>query len=189
MNPIVFLGGVHGAGKTTIGRQLAVSLHTSHVTAGHLIREMESAVAAAAANTSKVVADVDANQDKLLRGLAFYRAHIGKGGIILDGHFTLFSSNETVAEIPLVIFRQIDPLALVLVETDAAVIHARLMKRDGKAPSHAAIATLAASESGHALTISRSLEIPVFLVDGDSSFDVIEKSISPQIKAILTGTA
>src|SRR2546425_12769037 len=37
----------------------------------------------------KAVPDVDANQTLLLRGLDLYRARIGVGPILLDGHFSL----------------------------------------------------------------------------------------------------
>ena len=36
---IVFIGGIHGAGKTTVSRLLAGLLSASHITAGGLIRE------------------------------------------------------------------------------------------------------------------------------------------------------
>jgi cytidylate kinase len=41
--PTVFAGGIHRAGKTTLGRLLAEMLSTSHVTAGALIRETATA--------------------------------------------------------------------------------------------------------------------------------------------------
>ena len=36
--PIVFVGGIHGVGKTTVSRLLAELLPAKHVTAGALIR-------------------------------------------------------------------------------------------------------------------------------------------------------
>ena len=41
--PIIFVGGVHGAGKTTISRLLADTLGVAHVTAGTLIQEQYGA--------------------------------------------------------------------------------------------------------------------------------------------------
>jgi Mg-chelatase subunit ChlI len=39
---MVFVGGIHGVGKTTISRALAALLPAAHVTAGSLIRETAS---------------------------------------------------------------------------------------------------------------------------------------------------
>src|ERR1700723_873908 len=109
MNPVLFVGGVHGAGKTTICRQIALAIPAAHVTAGGLIREMGSA--AAANPTDKVVSDVDANQELLLQGLERYRARIGADPIVLDGHFTLLGPDETLTEIPVIVFQKIAPRA------------------------------------------------------------------------------
>jgi adenylate kinase len=185
MNPIVFVGGVHGVGKTTVSRQLGVSLQASHLTAGTLIREAVNAASQAATSTNKGVADVDANQVKLLRGLELYRARSCNGPIVLDGHFALLSLNDAVTEIPLTVFREIAPVALLLVETTIPVIHARLMKRDGRAPSLAVITALATRENAYAHAISENLAVPIFVVSGDSDFNVIAQSVCPRIRTIL----
>jgi adenylate kinase len=190
MNSIVFVGGVHGAGKTTISRQLAESLPASHVTAGALIRESAGLgrIAGAAGVSNKAVTDVDANQALLLHGLDVYRARIGSGPIVLDGHFSLLSSSGAVVEIPTAIYRAIGPLAVLLVEADGGVIHKRLIKRDGQAPTHAIISLLAARERARAETVCADLKIPMFSIRGDTATQSVAPTVSLQIRTILAGS-
>src|SRR5258705_13818706 len=100
--PLVFVGGVHGSGKTTLSRLLAGLIPASHVTAGSLIREASSADHVVTVGTQdKAVPDVDANQAILLRGLAAYqrRTAFDIRPLLLDGHFTLVSASGAIESV------------------------------------------------------------------------------------------
>jgi adenylate kinase len=182
MNPVLFVGGVHGAGKTTICRQIALAIPAAHVTAGGLIREMGSA--AAANPTDKVVSDVDANQELLLQGLERYRARIGADPIVLDGHFTLLGPDETLTEIPVIVFQKIAPRAALLVQTEVSVIHARLLERDGRAPSVALLSRLIHHERTHSQAVCAKLGIPLLAVRGDQR---VGEPLISQVQIALCG--
>ena len=132
--PIVFVGGVHGSGKTTICRLIAEAYPAVHVTAGALIREAADASHVVTVGAQdKAVPDVDANQAMLLRGLEAYRARTGDVGLLLlDGHFALADAGGTPVDVPLAVFRKIGPGAVLLVETDPAMVHRRLAGRGGR---------------------------------------------------------
>jgi len=138
---LIFVGGIHGVGKTTLSRRVAAILGAEHVTAGDLIRAAATAPNAAPTGISgKSVADVDANQERLLRGLQSYRAERQQSdtqsyGLLLDGHFCLLDSTEQVAEIPIGVFDALQPAAVLLVEAVPEVVARRLLDRDGGAPS------------------------------------------------------
>jgi adenylate kinase len=173
MNSILFVGGVHGAGKSTISALLAQRLPAFHVTAGQLIRETARAdYFVTIAPGSKTVANVEANQQLLLRGLEFYKTRIGPGIILLDGHFSLLSADGDVSMIPVSVFRAIAPIGVLLVETESVEIHRRLLNRDAdQVPSLAVLALLANRERVQAQAVSTDLGIPMEVVRGDGPPD------------------
>jgi len=190
MNPIIFIAGVHGAGKTTVARLLAELLSASHVTAGGLIRETANPGDTVTVGTgNKAVPDVDGNQLLLLRGLDLHRARIGSTTILLDGHFALLDPSGAVIEVPFAIFEAIRPIAVVLVEVGDDVVHKRLVTRDGAAPSATTISLLAESERSAAVAVSARLGIPIWTVRGDAESGVTAHTIVEHLRRILAGAA
>src|SRR5258708_2323090 len=120
MSVTIFVAGIHGAGKSTICRELARLLGAFHATAGDLIRANANATTEVTVGV-KAVPNVDANQ-LLLRGLAVYRAR-NTGLLLLDGHFVLLKPDRAIAEIPVTVYEAIAPVAVLLVEADAVTIH------------------------------------------------------------------
>src|SRR5690348_3571107 len=120
--PIVFVGGVHGSGKTTLCKWLANHLAAAHVTAGSLIREAASAehVVTVGAQDREVLA-VTADPMVLLRCLAAYQARTSDDRpILLDGHFTLMSPEKGIVDVPSAVLAAIAPVAVLLVRTNPA---------------------------------------------------------------------
>jgi adenylate kinase len=190
MSSTIFVGGVHGAGKTTFSKQLAQLLGASHVTAGGLIRENASATHTVTVGIGdKAVPDVDANQLLLLSGLDLYRARVGPGLVLLDGHFVLLDAAGTVAEIPLAVYEAIGPVAVLLVETEAGTIHARLLARDGEAPPVETLAQLAAREGARAERICSELGVPLLRVAGGGPSDQEATAAASRVQSILGGAA
>lgn len=189
MTVILFVGGVHGAGKTTISTLLAERLRAFHVTAGQLIRETAgSNYSVTTAPGNKTVSNVDANQELLLQGLDLCKARVGRGTIILDGHFSLLSSDESVSVIPLSVFRAIAPVGVLLVESENAKIHARLVSRDpDHAPSVAVLAMLSLRERLQAETVCADLRIWLEVVRGDGVSVDSAESVVPRLERLLEG--
>jgi adenylate kinase len=188
MSSTIFVGGVHGAGKTTFSKELARLLQASHVTAGGLIRENASASdRVTVAVGGKSVPDVEANQLLLLRGLELYRARIGPGPVLLDGHFVLLDATGAIAEIPLVVYEAIAPVAVLLVEADAGTIHGRLLERDGEAPSMTTLTKLTVRERAHAEFVCASLGVPFWDVAGDAAADEEAAAVASRVRSILGG--
>jgi adenylate kinase len=170
--PIVFVGGVHGAGKTTICRLIAEAYPAVHVTAGALIREaVDAGHIVTVGAQDKAVPDVDANQAVLLTALEVYRTRTAEDVrlLLLDGHFSLTDAGGTLVDVPLAVFREIGPCAVLLVETDPATVHQRLAVRAVDAPSPETIARMGSRERECAATIADALDIPIWVVGGDGS--------------------
>jgi adenylate kinase len=188
MNSIIFVGGIHGAGKTTVSRLVATAILASHVTAGALIRETAAPDHQVGVGFGdKAVPDVDANQALLLRGLDLYRARIGSGAILLDGHFVLLNPNGSITRIPADTYKVIAPRALLLVETDLPLVRERLIKRDGDAPPMDKISLLAESERSSAELVSAQLRVPMWIVRGDGDPAAAAAIAASHVRGILAG--
>jgi adenylate kinase len=183
---LVFVGGIHGAGKTTVSRLLAPALSASHITAGTLIRETAKSETVASGIGNKAVPNIQANQELLLRGLALRRAHI-RGPILLDGHFSLMEPDGTVTIVPTAVYAAIEPIAVVLVEADSKIILSRLMQRDGAAPSLSTIRLLTECERANAHLVTTALSIPMFVVRGDIQADEASDIVARQLFPLLHG--
>jgi adenylate kinase len=143
----------------------------------------------AAAGVKKVVANVDANQTALIRGLNSYRERSGSGPILLDGHFSLLNTAGTVTEIPVAVFEAIAPTAVLLVEARDHVISGRLMDRDGVSMPMSTISHLAERERACAEIVCTCLGIPMWVIRGDSDTQEAATSAASHLRAVIAGAA
>jgi adenylate kinase len=190
--PIVFVGGVHGAGKSTLSRYLAEALPASHVTAGGLIREAASPGHVVTVGAQdKAVPDVDANQAVLLRGLVAYQARTIRDArpLLLDGHFTLMNQARVIVPVPAAVFAAIGPVAVVLVEADATVVHERLAARAPEAPSVDVIVRLTEREREQATATAEALKVPIFLLAGDGFVEQEGQRVMVSLRRLVGGVA
>lgn len=184
--PIIFVGGIHGAGKTTMSRPLAARLSATHVTAGALIRETAGSETVTVGVGDKAVPDVDTNQALLLRGLDVYRRRVA-GPIVLDGHFSLLSPSGDVVAIPPAVYLAIAPTAIILVEADSQVVRDRLAERDGAAPPLTTVLLLAERERAAAEAACAALDVPMLVVRGDGMPDEAAQTAASRLRPLLSG--
>lgn len=190
--PVVFVGGVHGSGKTTLSRVIAEALPATHVTAGALIREAAAPGHVVTVGAQdKAVPDLDANQAVLLRGLSAYQARTADDTrpLLLDGHFTLMNPAGEIVEVPSAVFRAIAPVVVLLVESKAEIVHQRLAGRALEAPSAETIARLAGRERERAIETAASLKIPLFTVAGDGEVEQEGHAVVLQLRHLVGGAA
>jgi len=156
-SPFIFLGGIHGVGKTTYANNEFVKLGYHCVTASSLIKNFKG-------NTSndKKVTDVSDNQKALIYQLTIERESNSK--ILLDGHFCLINSDNLVEPICLETFKSINPDLLILLKCDPNKITKRLLNRDGKEWSLNFIRSFQEQEEKHAKLVSKELKIPLRIV-------------------------
>lgn len=158
---IIFVAGVHGVGKTTVCVQVAESLRIPHFSASGLIKAEK---ADAIAQNGKAVADVDGNQELLIRGV---RRILGQhhGSIILDGHFTLLKPDGSVEAIPVDVFRSLHLDAIVVYRDESQKISERLNDRDNAHPNPDAIERHQLLELDQARLVATELSIPLKLLE------------------------
>lgn len=122
---LIFVGGIHGVGKSHLCEQYARSNGYLHATASALIKEQLSVVNW---DDSKQVKDIKKNQDLLV--LSLRRLQPQFPFILLDGHFALANTNGEIVPVEEGVFAELNIDGVVLIENSAELIRGRLLKRD-----------------------------------------------------------
>ena len=160
---VLFVGGIHGVGKSRLSATLAAQLQFPHVTAGSLIQSGADSEHSA----GKAVDDLEANQSRLLTALE--RRRHAAPGLLLDGHFCLLGPDAAIQPIPLTVFESIAPYALLLLTDDPIQIQTRLQQRDGHHYTLAFLERFQQQETAHAERVSADLHIPLGIIRGTTA--------------------
>jgi adenylate kinase len=168
---LIFVGGIHGVGKTTIGRKAFEPLGYHCVTASSLISAYGCRT-----DTNKRVDNVSNNQHALVEQLALEKKRHCR--ILLDGHFTLINSQEDIEPIDCSVFQKMHLTHLILFKGDPAEIARRLEIRDGRKWSSEFISAFQDAEERHARHVSDSIGIPLQIIENTDSPAKIAKSVS-----------
>lgn len=164
----MFVGGVHGVGKSTLCNSIVVRLNAEHHSASELI----SRIGKVNHSTNKRVADIGKNQDALITAVNEYL--VDEKLYLLDGHFCLLNQIGNVAEIPLSTFEAISPVAIVVLFDEPKNIHARLKQRDKERYDVDTLSSFQAKEMSYSELVASNLNVPFLkaspLIDSDEIF-------------------
>lgn len=157
---LIFLGGVHGVGKSSMCSDFGERYQMNVLSAGAIIRaERQNPLP----DTRTTVQDVSGNQELLVRGIRRQR-DVLPGRYLLDGHFVLKTTAGNIEEIGVDIFSAMGVSHLVCLHDDPTAIARRLSERDGSVQDVDAIATLQLAELDRAAFVSGSLGVNLQLV-------------------------
>ncbi|MEP0914460.1 ATP-binding protein [Leptolyngbya sp. GB1-A1] len=166
----VFIGGVHGIGKTYFCKNIVCHFDVAHVTASELIgRHVKHQV-------DKTVPDVEKNQLILAEELARYQTSCRT--ILLDGHFCLLNATSSIQDVPLETFKAISPCAIILLIDTPEVIVGRLSNRDNRMYNIELISELQSREIERAELISQSLKIPISIINATEDLEESIKKVA-----------
>jgi adenylate kinase len=152
---IVFIGGIHGVGKTIFSERASQMLKVPHFSASSLITEQRKAPAA----INKRVQSVGENQNALIT--AIEANGIQSKQFLLDGHFCVFDSSDLINKVPLETFRTLAPIAVVVLFDDVNQIQERLEKRDKRKFNFELLNDLQKAELENAEEVCSLLKIPI----------------------------
>jgi len=155
---LVFVGGIHGAGKPTLCSTYCQNIGYEHLTASALIKNSKPCFP----GPDKQVKNIANNQDVLITALAQAREQ-GKN-YILDGHFTLLDDKGAIRPIPISTFKAIKPDKLIVITESPAIIMERLELRDRKKYDEQLLVNMQEAEITHANYIGNKLNIDVQIV-------------------------
>lgn len=155
--PFIFVGGIHGVGKSTLCDSAFAPAGYHCVTASSLIRLRRSH-----SDREKLVDDIPDNQTALIEQLELEK--ITRRHLLLDGHFCLLNGEGEVEPIRIEVFEAMSPSALVLVKCDPKVVADRLTNRDKKEWCPEMLQQFQEAEEKHAKLVAKVLQAPLTIV-------------------------
>lgn len=159
----IFIGGMHGVGKTHLAKPAAERLKLVYASASQLIRTERGL---ASWGTDKVVSDVNLNQQALVS--AARRIHEGGITLVLDGHFVIRTASGRHQQIPLDVFADLKCAAVVLLQAPASVVLARLGGRGDHSWTEDDVIAFSAAELDHGSAVAASLRVPLLSLESPS---------------------
>lgn len=156
----LFVGGVHGAGKGSLCKQLVDYLIGEYVSASQLLHW----------NTKcKQVKDVSYNQELLTELLQKHTQH--DVDYVIDGHFALWNKNNECEVVPLETFVPLKLSAIIIVTCASELVQKRLKFRDSIIYKLEDIKALQSLEEKQAKVVAQTLGIPLMIVNLVEEFD------------------
>jgi len=156
----IFVGGIHGVGKSTICSDISTELNILHLTASDLIRQYKKESSIQDKDRGKHVGNISKNQDILVSAL---NNSVVKDDIfILDGHFTILDAQGVVRQVPSSVFSEINPKALFIITEKPEVIQLRLMKRDETVYDLREIGQMQDAELAHAAGVAKETGLKMY---------------------------
>lgn len=153
---IVFVGGIHGVGKTYLCGPAAQKLGVLHASASQLIREEQGRETW---TSDKRVAGIDENQAALIAAVDRIRKE-GKA-LLLDGHFALRGPGNEPTRINPEVFRQLGVDEIILLTAEISIVQERNRARGDTSWTLSELQKLHEAEQTHAHDISRKLDLPI----------------------------
>ncbi|CAH8281335.1 adenylate kinase [Mariniflexile fucanivorans] len=164
---IIFIGGIHGVGKSTICKHICSELKMEYLSASELLKWSEISEDSA----NKKVKDIIYTQERLISGLE-KKTQTGKQ-YLLDGHYCLFNKQNEIIKIPLETFKKINPISLIVIFGDILEIKKRLEKRDGEKYTGQHLERLQKEELLYAKYLSKTLGITLNVSHQNNYLDLI----------------
>jgi adenylate kinase len=168
---VIFIGGIHGAGKGIICKEIASKTDLIHITASQVLKWNEIS-----SLENKLVKNISSTQERLIFGL---KNIIEKDNqYLLDGHFCLLDSNGIPCKIDEETFDIINPKIISIVIDNIEKIVDRLEKRDNKKYDIKILNELQEMEIEYAKYLSKKYSIPYIEIK-NSDYKSLLNSIKP----------
>lgn len=153
----IFLAGVYGVGKSTIGKKLNDLTNIPFYSASDLISEINGETYGA----NKAVKNKNTNQKILSK--AIQKKLNFDTTIILAGHFCIFDKECNIDILPISVFKQLTIEKIILLETDSTTIFDNIANRDSKEYSMDSLNSIIAKEKEYAISTANQLNVPLYI--------------------------
>ncbi|UNL85233.1 ATP-binding protein [Priestia koreensis] len=172
MRKMIFVGGIHGVGKTTFCNEVSKRYNLPHYVASKLISNLKKQEF----SKSKRIDSIGDNQDILVKALDTYTQK--EKWTLLDGHFCLLNKLGHIERISSQTFECIQPSAIVIITDEVDKISKRLRGRDSLDLDINFLKSFQSEELTHALEISQKLDVPYFIYKEHKNTEELHKFIN-----------
>lgn len=150
---IIFIGGIHGVGKSTICKVVTDMLEIEYLSASQVLkwREIKTDY------KDKKVEDIDYTQDKLIIGLN--EIVVSDKFYLLDGHFCLFNNLGEINRVPLETFTSIKPILICTIIGNPNEIARKLSSRDHKQYDPNRLLLMQEEEKSYGDSVAKYLQV------------------------------
>ncbi|WP_249901801.1 ATP-binding protein [Paenibacillus sp. PK3_47] len=162
MRNIVFLGGIHGVGKSFLTEEISTQLGIRSYSASKLISMLNEK----GFTTNKYIDSIDTNQNQLIDSIKINTDDAES--FLLDGHFCLLNTNGEVEKIPNTTFLAMCPRAIVVLFDSIDSIKKKLETRDAIKYEYDFLEKFQSAEIAYAKEISNLLEVPLLLFNSST---------------------
>ena len=173
---IVFVGGVHGIGKTTLCQSVCFKFDVIHQSASELIKRYSHIEFAQNAR----VENIDRNQEALINAINEYLDTSKK--YLMDGHFCLLNKDRVVTKIPEPTFIAISPVAIILLHDDPSNIYFHLKERDKEIYDLALLTSFQEQELDYSRSIAAKLNIPHLTANPSIDREAIDEFVADKLE-------
>lgn len=157
LRKIIFVGGIHGVGKTYLCNEICKKMQIPHFSASQLIRQHNEEEM----NTLKNVIDVKKNQDALITAITNYVNDISVS--LLDGHFCILNGEGEIERIPKETFERMEISCFLVLVDEVEEIRVRLKYRDNIEYSKELLEKFQSEEITYAIELSETLKVPILI--------------------------
>ena len=166
---IIFLGGVHGVGKSTFSKSVTDKYPDMESLSCSTIIKWENPAI-------KEVGDVGETQNTLLANLPYFIDQ--DKNYLLDGHFCLLTEQGTIERVPMEVFEAMSPSLMIVLVEEPAIICQRLNKRDSHDYSLELMTEFQKEELIYAAEVADTLGIPFEVCDSKNKENLIQQIVS-----------
>ena len=173
MKSIIFIGGVHGAGKNFLLERIKSDIPFIRLTASDVLKWQEISDNP----DKKLVNSITNTQDILVENL---KKTVKDGqNYLLDGHFTLLNKSGEIEKVPMDTFMQIAPKALIVKTSAPDIILQRLKNRDNQIWDLDKISEMQKQELGYARLIAIKLNVSFYQLE-DNQENILEEILQKE---------
>lgn len=173
----LFVGGVHGVGKTTICKVALAPLGFDCISASELIRRHVTMHI-----TDKRVRNVSRNQEVLISESNKEKIKTLLYG--LDGHYCLLNKRGNVERLPVEVFERLGIDLFVLIDSAVEEVVEHLKARDGATWTRSKASALMRAERTHAKRVAKKLGKSLVIIDARNGNGLNE--IVPTLSELLS---